>query len=318
MIINIHGADTCRSKDYLDRTISEFRKQRDPQGYNVVVLDAVNQGQNIVSEMRVAPFLAEKRMVVVNNILSCKDKELLQGIMAIIIENKVPSSNIVVFYQSATLGKVKEVKELEKLLKKEKYTQEFAKLSGIKLTSWISSEIKKRNATISSVALQYLTQNADDSWFLRSLLDQLAAYKGEEEIETKDVELFLEEKVDDNAFNMVDAVLSGNKKQATKLLEKQRFNGEDESKIFGLIVWQMRILLQMRDLFDREDNIPSDQIAKKIGIHPFVAKKNLYLVKRYSQDKLKMLHNQLLQIDYKTKTGRGDQSLLIDLFVNSF
>ena len=62
--------------------------------------------------------------------------------------------------------------------------------------------------------------------------------------------------------------------------------------------------------------IPSDQVAKRLGVHPFVVKKNLYLVKRYSFDKLKKIHQQLLEIDLKTKTGQGDQSLLVDLFVN--
>jgi DNA polymerase-3 subunit delta len=125
----------------------------------------------------------------------------------------------------------------------------------------------------------------------------------------------LNEKVDDNIFNMVDAIVSGNRKQAFKLLEEQRRLGQDSYKLFGLITWQFRILLGMRDLFDREDNLSSDQMAKKLGIHPFVAKKNLYLVKRFSLNKLKDLHRQLLDIDFKTKTGQGDQDLLVDLFV---
>jgi DNA polymerase-3 subunit delta len=114
---------------------------------------------------------------------------------------------------------------------------------------------------------------------------------------------------------MVDAIVSGNRKQAFKLLEEQRRLGEDSYKLFGLIVWQFRILLGMRDLFEREDNLTSDQIAKKLGIHPFVARKNLALIRRLSLAKLKQLHSQLLDIDLKTKTGQGDQDLLIDLFV---
>ena len=39
------------------------------------------------------------------------------------------------------------------------------------------------------------------------------------------------------------------------------------------------------------------------------------MVKKYNLEKLKELYSRLLQIDIKTKTGQGGQSLLVDLFV---
>ena len=71
----------------------------------------------------------------------------------------------------------------------------------------------------------------------------------------------------------------------------------------------------MRDLFNRQENITSDTMAKMLDLHPFVVKKSLPFIKKYSLDKLKDIYNQLLEIDIKTKTGLADQSLLIDLFV---
>jgi DNA polymerase-3 subunit delta len=125
----------------------------------------------------------------------------------------------------------------------------------------------------------------------------------------------LDEKVDDNVFNMVEAVVSGNRKQAYKLLTEQRRLGEEDGKLFGLILWQFRILVNLRSLFEAEDNLTADQMAKKLGLHPFVVKKNLALVKRMSLVRLKEIYEMLLDIDKKIKTGRGDQSLLIDVLV---
>jgi len=316
MIIYIHGKDTFRSKQYLKQTIEQFKEKRDPQGYNVIILDGKNdEVGKILSEIKSSPFLAEKRMVVINDVLSGKDKDLLWQLIEMIKKDGIPDSNIVVFWQGEALGKVKEIKELEKLLKKEKYAQEFILLKGAQLSSWIKQEITKRSGQINQEALDYLVQNVgDDIWFLNSVIDQLIAYV-ESEIQLQHIQLFLDEKIDDNIFNMVEAIVSGNRKQAFKLLNEQRRLGEDEPKIFGLITWQFRILLEMRDLFDREDDLTSDQMAKRLGIHPFVARKNLYLVKRFSLNKLKQLHKYLLDIDHKTKTGQGDQSLLVDLFV---
>ena len=318
MVIYIYGEDTFRSRQYLSEQIVKFKQARDPQGYNVVILDAqkIEPGR-ILMEIVSTPFLAEKRLVVVENILSISDKEFLEELIGRIKGQRIPDSNVVIFWQGEKLGKVKEVKELDAVLKKEKYNQEFGKLEGPALSAWIVAEVKKRNGKISNPAISYLAQNtAGDIWYLISLLDQLTAYANGEEIGLSQVNLFLDEKVDDNAFYMVEAVVNGNKKQAYKLLEEQRRIGEDNFKIFGLIVWQFRTLLAMRSLFEDQDNITSDAMAKILGIHPFVVKKNMALVKRYTKKQLSEIYAQLLDMDFKAKTGQADLGLSLDLLVS--
>ncbi len=317
MIIFIAGSDTYSSRQYLNRTISGFKKKRDPQGLNVVVLQAnSDEDSRIVSEIKATPFLAEKRLIVIKEALCSINKEILGNIIELIQNKGIPESNIVIFYQTEKTGKIKENKELEKILKNEEFCKKFEIMKGNSLYSWIEKYIIENESSIEKQALDYLTQNSGgDMWFLVTVLDQLIAYSGKEKISLNDVQLFLEEKIDDNIFNMTDAIISGNKKQAIKLLNKQRRLGEDEAKIFGLIIWQFRILLEMRSVYEQQDNITSDVIADKLGIHPFVARKNFYLIKRHSLLELKKIHNHLLDIDLKTKTGFASQSLLVDIFI---
>lgn len=317
MIIYIYGEDTFRSRQYLQEQVERFKKTRDPQGYNVVFLDATkNEPGKITSEILAAPFLAEKRLVVVENILSISDKDFLQQMMERIKNNKIPESNIVIFWQGEKLGKVKEVKELQALLAKEKYAQEYSLLTGVQYVNFINSELKKRGGKISVAALNYLAQNtAGDVWFLNSLLDQLVAYTKDNEIQIADVNLFLDEKIDDNAFNMVEAIVSGNKKQAYKLMSEQRRIGEDDFKIFGLIVWQFRILFQMRSVFEQQENTPSEVVAKELDLHPFVVKKNLALSRKYNKKQLTNIYQKLLEIDLKSKTGQADMGLMLDMLI---
>lgn len=317
MIIYIYGEDTFRSRQYLKEQIEKFKKARDPQGYNVVVLDGAKlDSGKIFSEIYAMPFLAEKKMIVIENVLSSSEKELLAELIVRIKEKKIPESNITVFWQGETKGKTKEVAELEKILKVEKYAKKFEYLSGPLLKNWVEQEIKRLGGSISSQAAQYLVNNsANNVWQLSSLLEQLFLYTNQKEIQLKDVQLFLGEKADDNVFNMVEAIVSGNHKLAYKLLEAQRKLGEDDFKIFGLIAWQFKMLLQMRSLYDVEDNITSDVAAKKLKIHPFVAKKNWSMMKKNPIKYLTGIYNELLDIDIKTKTGRADQSLLLDVFV---
>ena len=184
-----------------------------------------------------------------------------------------------------------------------------------KLPTWIKGEVKERGGAISLTAARYLSDHAGhDIWYVGSLMDQLVAYTKGREIELDDTQLFLEEKVDDNIFNMVDAIVAGNKKLGFQLLEAQRKKGEDDAYIYLMIVRQFRILLEMRDLFNRNENTTSSELAKELGLHPFVVKKSLPLIRKYSLDRLKTIYHQLLDIDTKTKTGLADQSLLLDLF----
>ena len=322
MIIYIYGEDTFRSRQYLKEQVEKFKIARDPQGYNVVFLDAAkDEAGRLLSEIVSAPFLAEKRLIVIENILQAND-EILEEIKTRVANKKIPESNVVIFWQgekSVTKGKAKKnvlADELEQVLLKEKYIQEFAKLSEDKLLVWAMQELKKMNAKISRPAAIFLVRNAGgDMWALSGLLNQLALYAGDKEIGLSDVQLFVEEKADDNVFNLVEAIVSGNRKQAFKLLADQENLGEDKFKIFGLVVWQFRLLLQLRSLFEVEDGLTSDKAASQLKIHPFVAKKNWAVVKKYSLAKLKEIYDQLLDIDIKTKTGQGDQSMLIDLFV---
>lgn len=333
MIIYIYGEDTFRSRQYLKQQIERFKKERDPQGLNVVILDGQKEeSARVWNEIKAAPFLAEKRMIVIKNVLSSKDVDLLDSLAEGLNNKAIPENNVVIFYQSESLGKTKICAELAKILAKEKWARQFEPLMGAQLAGWIKEEVVRRGGAVNTLAINYLCQNAGkDMWYLSSLLDQLVAYVatretatpltsplgkgGGREITLADVQLFLEEKVDDNIFNMADAVVSGNRKLAFKLVQEQRRLGGEEGYLFGMVVRQFRILLTMRDLFNRQENISSDQMAKMLALHPFVVKKSLPLMKRHSLEKLKQVYDNLLEIDIKTKTGQADQSLLLDLFI---
>ena len=60
MVIYIYGEDTFRSRNYLKQQVERFKKERDPQGMNVVVLDGQKDGERIWGEILATPFLAEK------------------------------------------------------------------------------------------------------------------------------------------------------------------------------------------------------------------------------------------------------------------
>lgn len=316
MFIYLHGPDTFRSRQQLKKMIAKFKTDRDPQGLNVVVLDIEKEETgNVLQQILAAPFLAERRMIVLENLLSATGKKDLQEeIFDRIKDKKIPESNVLLFWESADKPKTDVAKKLQKVLSKEKFAQEFTELKGVQLSSWIKQEIEERGHKIHPQALQYMVANiGTDTWFVHSLVEQLISYK--EEITIADVELFLDERADDNIFNLVDAIVEKQPKQVFRMIREQYAQGKDPQYVFAMILRQFRILLELRDAYDREDNILSSELAKKLGLHPFVVKKSLPFVKRYNLGYLKNIYKALLEFDIKTKTGQGDQSVFLDLFV---
>lgn len=316
MVLYIYGADTFRSRGYLRQSVEQFKKQRDPKGYNVLFLDGKKTPkEKIFAELRAAPFLAEKRLVVVENLLATSDKELLGEFVEKI--PKIPESTVAIVWQGEAVGKTKEAKALQAVLAKEKYAREFPLLEGVRLVEWIAKEAEERGGKMEKEAAQGLANNYGGAgvWQLNSVIDQLVAFKNGQPITSADLKEFVEEKVDDNIFNLVDAVVGGNHRLALKLIAEQRARGEEDGHLFGLFLWQFRILIEMADLLEREGNVTSDELAKILKIHPFVARKNLAIARRYSLVKLEAIYGQMLEMDLKTKTSGADQGLLLDLFV---
>ncbi len=371
MLLYLCGSDTFRSRQQLKKMITKFKTDRDPQGFNVVRLDVEKSKENVLQQILAAPFLAERRMVVLENLLVSKEKDLQTEILQRIKNKNFPESNVIIFWEGTDKFKTKLGKELHTVLSKEKFAQSFGELTGGQLQKWIRDEVGARGGKIESAAVSYLAQHVGgDMWRLASLVDQLVAYKSSsykggvvfvpssprgdsaepgrgERVESKedhqkkqsnvqprerppltppyrggsielsDVQLFLDEKADDNIFNLVDAIVNGQKREVFSMMEEQYRQGKDAGYIFAMILRQFKILLQIRDLSDREDGLRSDVMAKKLGLHPFVVKKSLPMIKRYNMVGLKGIYDQLLDIDVKTKTGQGDQSMLVDLFVGS-
>ena len=317
MIIFLYGKDTFRSRQQLTKMIDKFKADRDPQGLNTVRLDAEKEkGGQILEQVLAQPFLAEKRMVVVENLLASKQKETRAELLTRVEEKRLPENNVIIFWEGTDKFKTKDAKAFFDRLLKEKYTQHFEPIVGAKLEAWVTAECEAREGTIDREAARYLAKHVGgDMWRLSALIDQLIAYKNGETIQVADAELFLDEKVDDNIFNLIDAIVGKQSKNVFAMIEEQYRSGKDAGYIFAMILRQFRILLEMRDIFERDGDSQSGQLAKRLGLHPFVVKKSLPLVRRYPLSELEDIYERLLAIDIDTKTGRGDQAMMLDVFV---
>ena len=203
-----------------------------------------------------------------------------------------------------------------------------------KLVKLISGkgEIKKIEAT-SDYLIHYVKDYLDDyeisginiSYFLsrcgtninniNNELDKLKLYKLDDKVITKDdIELLVEENMDNSVYDLVNSLLKNDSGRAIKLYREFTENGMDVSQIIAIIAAQIRLLFQVKRLYNSGKS--NDEIAKILEF------KSVYRVKYllsdsyyYSEDDLLKYLLKLADIDKDIKLGNVNGNALLELFI---
>ncbi|MFH1838059.1 MAG: DNA polymerase III subunit delta [Candidatus Kuenenbacteria bacterium] len=311
MFIFLYGEDTFRSKEKLKELMKKFQKEIDFSNLNILVLEGKDLDTNKLEQIfSFGGFLAKKRMIIIKNLFKeCQDKKILEEILNIL--NKKNIENILIFYEGKIDKKMDNIKkEIFEKLKKEKYSYEFSLLTGIKLKDWARKRIENQEAKIENQALENLIAIVgSDLWRMSNEINKLCAYKFKKIIIQEDLDLLIANKIDENIFNLVDAIGNKNKTLALKLINDQFKTSSSINYLLSMIVRQFRILLQIKDLSLNNQNF------SQLKLHPFVIQKASIQAKKYSFDKLKNIYHQLLEMDIKLKNSQIKPKILINLFI---
>jgi DNA polymerase-3 subunit delta len=335
MIIFIYGEDTFRSRQKLKELKNKFTKELDPGENNLTALDGKNITiKEIGDSFGARSLLSKKRMIIIENIFSAKNKKIFEEVNDYLKQIKAgESDNIVIFWEDGIKTKAtgskktalsldssgketplpKNKQSLFNFLAKQPYAQEFKPLSSTETSAWINKKVNEYKISISNQAIQTLISlTGNDLWQINNEINKLASYK-KNKIETEDIKNLTKGGVDENIFALTDAISSRNKKLAIKLLGEQYEAGLTDSYLINMITRQFKILLQIRQALD--SRFTSQKIISSLKLHPFVAQKGINQVRNFSLASLKNILSQLVEIDYLIKTGKGDAKILLNLFI---
>lgn len=327
MLIFLHGPDTFRSKRKLKEIKDKFINQIDKSALNIETLDG--QGLEPVEFEKAIfsqPFLAKKRMIIVENFMAKNKGQKLQKEILEILDKGELENSIVVFWegelnQAKTKSKSKLSASRSKLLadrlKQEKYAQEFKLLAPAEVKHFVIQEVKARGAKISPQGAQLLADFVgNDLWQINSEIDKLIAFSQAKEITAEQIENLVKTKLDDDIFKLTDALGQKNKQLALKLITDQLQSGTAPTELLARITWQFKNLLLVKSFVDENGTGYGDsRLTYQLGLHPFVIKKTFAQIKNYSLSDLKKTYQRLLSIDYKLKTSQVDPEVLFDLLV---
>ena len=245
MIIFLFGADTFRSRQKLKEIKDKFLREVDSSGMNMQTLDGKTADffmiENSLSTM---PFLAKKRMVVIENLLAGKLHSKNAKQIIDLLQKKSTKETIIVFWE----GELDEAKfkknDIFLFLKKEKYQYVFSPLSSREIQRWIAGKVTESRGSIEPIATAYLSDIiGNDLWFADSEITKLIMFAKGRAITMLDVKTLCAQKLEENIFLLTDALGQKNSKLAIKLIHEQLSGGMPATELLHKCLWHIKNLL---------------------------------------------------------------------------
>jgi len=319
----LHGEDEFTRSE----TLASFKHRlgrTDTVDLNTTVLNGKKLTLNELHHVCDAvPFLADKRLVIVDGLLSrltprkgqrlSDARQKLLDDLASYLPHLPPTTRLVLVEDHS----LPPDHPILKLARQEQrgYVKQFERPDAKALPGWIRRRVEKHGGSIEPRAARRLAVVVGSN--LR-LLDQevskLVTYSdGGRAITEADVETLVPYSQDAVIFDLVDALGQRDGSTAAKTLHRLIDEGEHPLGLLGMIIRQFRLLIQVKIL--KAEGASSRDVAKILGIHPFPARKLHSQATHFTSAQLEKVYRYLSETDLDIKTGRIDAEVALDLLV---
>ena len=303
----------------ISRRLKEFESDfSDPTtaDMNTARLEARSMSEDdLNNSLNALPFLAKRRLVLLANPSAKYNNPSLRKKFLEFVE-KMPDTSQLVMYESIEPRDVEKHWLVKWAAKNEKRVQAKAfMLPRLKdMSGWIVNETRNQGGKIDPRAAEMLKDmvGVDTRQAGMEIAKLLAYVNWARPVTGQDVEAVCIVTSQQSVFDFVDALANGNGKSAQHLLHRLLEN-EDLFSLWGMVVRQFRLLIQAREILDGRGN--KDDVARALGVHPFVAQKTTQQASRFSIESLESIYRRLVKIDEGVKTSQVTLDLAMDTLV---
>jgi DNA polymerase-3 subunit delta len=313
MIYLLHGPDEYRRSAALAKLRASI--PIDLRDLNSTNLDGRRlKLDTLIAACEAFPFIAEKRIVVVDDLLKHQkagaDRDALRAYL-----ERIPPTCDLIFVESEEFDKRNAIFTY---LKKTAEVQEFAQLEAGELIRWLAERVQARKVRLDPPAAQRLVAFVGgDTRALVNELEKLASYVGHGgRITVQIVDLLVQDEQEQNLFTFIDELSARRRGPALASVRRLLDEGQAATYIIFMVARQLRILIGVKELLNQR--LRPDDIATKLGQKPFVVRKALDQVRGFTDAELVRLHDRVLALDHATKTGRMEAETGLELLVAEF
>lgn len=286
--------------------------------FNLVVFDAYKTPlYEIVNDASTLPFMTDKKVVVIKNayFLTGENPKLEFEQTFEELEEYLDNQNEGVTLIFSVVGN--KLDERKKIVKKIKECSRIYALDSVNkkdLPRVIRQMFDKRGMSITNDALnEFISRCGEDMYLINNEIDKLCCYKNE--LDLKDIMLMTPKKLEDNVFEMIDAIFNKKEDKVFKIYYDLKVNNSEPITLISLIASQVRFFYQVMVLKDK--GYSESNIANELSCHPYRVKLALEKVYMLNKMDLKLLLEELSDLDIKIKSGEIDRFVGFELFLLS-
>ena len=300
----------CDNHDLINNKIKEIVKDNKLSLDSLITYDMEEVNiYNAIMDLDTYGFFNEMKMVYCKNasFLGTSKSEIEHDIDAFTkyLNNPNPNNILIISCDKAD-GKKNIVKLLRDKAKIVEINIDLKKIIKQK-TSGYEMKIDAIDYLIESCASDYVRINNE--------LDKLMELKFDDKKITKeDIDLIVIKKLDNNIFDLIDAIISKNKKKSLSIYREMTYYGEDIFKIFVSLANQIRLIYQVKVL----RNLSNDEIASQLNLkNPKQVMAIRYKIDKYSENDLLDYLYKLAIMDEELKLGKSIDKIVFPTFIAS-
>ena len=294
---------------YIDKAREKILNKLQVEKSDIVTIDCNEKipVSEIVTAIDSAPFFNPKNVVLVKNApyFSAESKsERLEKVL----ENML-NTNYVIF----TAKTADKRRKLYKVVSKVGDILEAEPLKSWQLDDWLNEKLKSIGKIITIDARRYFSERIGvlpeiSIWYLENEFEKICLNVRGKEITLEDLQRNLLEMPEVSNFAIIDAINSRKTKTALQILRTQMRTPGNFVLVITVLSRHIRQLLLAK--FYIKNKITGNELAQKLEMHPFIAKKFEKVIPTYTSKLLEEVFIEIADADFNFKTGRaGVESL---------
>lgn len=304
----LYGEERYLKKQYTDRLHKAMCNEGDSMNTHFYEGKDISVGE-IIDLAETLPFLSERRVIFISNSNLFKSGGEK---MAEYLASPNETTHFVF-----TESEVDKRSKLFKAVQNNGCVVEFGVQDENTLKRWIAGIVGRDNKKIAERTVTlFLTKTGTDMENIQMELEKLLCYCMDRDVITdEDVEAVCVNRISNHIFDMVNAIASGNTKEALSLYYDLLALKEPAMRILFLIARQYNLLLQTKEL--KQKGFSDKDIASKIGVPPFVAGKYVAQASRFKTSDLKAFVKRCVETEEAVKTGHMNDVISVELLIVS-
>lgn len=297
----------------LNKEINDLEKKLDISDTDIIYYN-IDDIDGIINEASTIGMFSLNKFIIINMDSYFKDKKDIPNIN--LLENYFDgynSNSYLVFVCNS--DSIDSRKKIVNLIKKYGIVKKL-EVNDNYLNDYVNNYLKDNGYKINNGDVVYFINRVGNNINnVTNELDKLMLYKiNDKIINRNDIYLLTVENIDDSIYDLVNCILKNDNEKAIKLYNNFINNGMDVNQIVAIIAAQIRLLYQVKRLYNSGKS--NDEIAKILEF------KSVYRVKYllndsyyYSESDLVKYLSKLADIDNAIKTSNGDGNILMQLFI---